>query len=141
MKITIKILCFSVLMTFSLTTFAQKISDKQTEKLRIEYEEKFERGEVGGKKIESKIEYNKRGKETKEYKYKDGQLEEYTVYTYLGNKKSEEHTYGADDKLISRAEYEYNANGDRIKKTTYNTSGKVIKINTYSYEYYENENE
>lgn len=139
MKITAKILCVSVLMSVSLSTFAQKISDKQTEKSRAEYEERFERGEVGGKKIEAKIEYNKRGKETREEKYKDGKLEEYTVITYLGNKKSEEHTYTPDDKLICRAEFEYNANGDRIKKTTYNPAGKVIRINTYVYEYYPNE--
>lgn len=139
MKTTTKIICLSVIMSFSLSTFAQKNSDKQVEKLRTEYEEKFERGEVGGKKIDSKTEYNKRGKETKEYSYKDGKLDKYTVYTYLGNKKSGDEVYNADNKLISRSEYEYNANGDRIKKTTYNPSGKVIKIKTYVYEYYPNE--
>jgi len=139
MKQPFKYFALVALMTFSLTAFAQKNSDKQTEKLRTEYVEKFEKGDVGGKKISSKIEYNQKGKETKEYDYKDGKLNNYTVYTYLGNKKSEEKVYGADNKLISRAEYEYNANGDRIKKTTYNPAGKVIKINTYVYEYYPNE--
>ncbi|MCL2328566.1 MAG: hypothetical protein FWC39_08655 [Bacteroidetes bacterium] len=139
MKTISKIMCLSIIMSLSLSVSAQKKSDKSTEKSRTEYVEKFDRGDVGGKKLSSKIEYNEKGKEVKEYDYKDGKLEKYTVITYLGNKKSEEHTYGADKKLISRATFEYNANGDRIKKTTYNAAGKVIKINTYVYEYYPNE--
>jgi len=138
MKKSFKYLVLCTVMSFSLSTFAQqKKSDKPTEKSRTEYVEKLDRGDVGGKKISSKIEYNEKGKEVKEYDYKDGKLEKYTVYTYLGNKKSEDKTYSPDNKLISRTEYSYNANGDRIKKTTYNAAGKVIKINTYVYEYYE----
>ncbi|MDR2963687.1 MAG: hypothetical protein LBU90_08685 [Bacteroidales bacterium] len=132
-----KYLVLGALLSISVSAFAQKNSDKQVEKTRTEYVEKFDRGDAAGKKMDTKIEYNERGKEVKESDYKDGKLEKYTVYTYLGGKKSGDKVYDASNKLISRSEYEYNANGDRIKKTTYNAAGKIIKVNTYVYEYYE----
>ncbi len=129
MKLLRSILCFATGLCLC-TALSAQVTEVKTKTV-------YEVDSKGKKILDSKEDYDDRGRTVKEYMYDEyGDLKKYITYEYKGKKVSAEYEYSASGKLKEKSVYQYNEAGKRIGKLIYDENGKLLKKKVYEYQYY-----
>jgi antitoxin component YwqK of YwqJK toxin-antitoxin module len=124
-------------LVFSLTCFGQKKDEIITEDVKsiVVTEQKFD-GTASKTFKESETYYDKKGNVVEEILYKDGKVDSHFKYQYDANgNKIKETEFNSDGKVKKISDYKYQGNL-RIEKVVTDEKGKIKSKKTYKYEKY-----
>ena len=76
----------------------------------------------------SSYEYNEDGLLLKETRTRNGEMCDYTVYTYDGGKMAEYSSYDAEGKVNYTYKFTYDENGKKIREERYDSEGKLVSV-------------
>ena len=128
-----RILIFALIMLCSASVYGQKKKRILRNKIKtiIVYEQK---GTAQAQK-ESETSYNTQGKISEEIDYDEGKVQDHIKYEYdeEGNLVKETHL-DASGKTVKTIQFSYNASGQAIKEIETNSSGKTFKTIEYKYD-------